>query len=306
MRADPASAVHEVARVGKTARMSRGRWVLLLLVAAVLACAGPASAAESYVSLGDSYTAGPMIPNQVEPYGCLKSDHNYPSLAAPDLGFPEFRDASCSGAKTNHMTSEQGVDPGPNPPQFDRLAADTQLVTLGIGGNDIGFSGIAEDCFSLTPAGSPTAPGGSPCRDKYVVNGVDEVSRRIAETAPKVGSVIQGIHSRSASVRVLVVNYSAILPHTGGGCWPQLPLAEGDVPWLREKQVELNQMLADQAAANGATLVDWYGASVGHDACKLPTIRWVEPATPASPAAPVHPNLWGMQAAAQLVLTAAG
>jgi lysophospholipase L1-like esterase len=243
---------------------------------------------------------------QLEPYGCAKSDHNYAHLSAPRIPFPAFRDPTCSGAKTDHMTTTQGVSPGPNPPQFDSLDADTQLVSLTIGGNDIGFSGIAQDCFSLTPAGSPTAPGGSPCKDKYNAGGFDEVSRRISDAAPKVASVLQGIHTRSPAARVFVVNYSAILPHTGGGCWPQLPLAEGDVPWLRDKQIELNQMVATQAAANTATLVDVYAASAGHDACALPTVRWIEPATPSSPAAPVHPNIWGMQAMSDLLVAAAG
>ena len=63
-------------------------------------------------------------------------------------------------------------------------------------------------------------------------------------------------------------------------------------------------MLADQAAANGAVYVDSYAASIGHDACQPPVIRWVEPAVPASPAAPVHPNLFGMQGMAD-ALTAA-
>jgi lysophospholipase L1-like esterase len=279
-------------------------------LASALALCIPAAALgadPSYVALGDSYAAGPGIPLQIAPYGCAKSDHNYAHLAAGRLAQPAFRDPTCSGAKTNHMTTAQGVTPGPNPPQFDSLDADTRKVSITIGGNDIGFSSIAEDCFSLTPAGSPTAPGGSPCKDKYTnADGSDEVSRRIAATAPKVAQVLQDIHVRAPLASVYVVNYSAILPHSGGGCWPQLPLAEGDVPWLRAKQVELNQMLADQAAANTAALVDVYASSVGHDACQLPTVRWLEPATPASPAAPVHPNIWGMQAMSDLLVSAAG
>jgi lysophospholipase L1-like esterase len=256
------------------------------------------AAADSYVALGDSYAAGPVIPLQIRPYGCLKSDHNYAHLAAPQLPSLALRDPTCSGAETDDMTQSQGVSPGPNPPQFDSLEPATKLVTLQIGGNDIGFSGIAEGCFS-------TDPNGPPCRDDYVVNGHDEVSDRIAEAAPKVAAVIQGIHTRSPDARVLVLNYPAIFPDTGGGCWPQLPVTNADVSWLRDKEKELNQMLADQAAANGATLVDWYRASIGHDACELPVIRWVEPAVPASPAAPVHPNLFGMDAAAKLVAGAA-
>jgi lysophospholipase L1-like esterase len=270
------------------------------IVAAVLAAFSinvAGARADSYVALGDSYAAGPVIPLQIKPYGCLKSDHNYAHLAVPSLDPLALRDPSCSGAETDDMTQQQGVSPGPNPPQFDSLEPATKLVTLQIGGNDIGFSGIAEDCFN-------TSPDGPPCRDKFVHDGRDEVSDRIAETAPKVATVIQGIHERSPDARVLVLNYPAIFPDSGPGCWPTLPVSNEDVVWLRDKEKELNQMLADQAAANGATLVDWYRASIGHDACKLPVIRWVEPFVPASPAAPVHPNLIGMQAAAQLVAAA--
>ncbi len=273
----------------------------LALVAALLgalALAAPAAAAPRYVSLGDSYAAGPLIPVQLPPFGCLKSSNDYGHLTQQQLRFPEYRDPSCSGAKTDHMTAPQGVSPGPNPPQFDSLTADTAMVTLTIGGNDIGFSSMAQDCFVTQPS------TGSPCKDKYTAGGQDEVSRRIAATAPKVAAVLQGIATRSPTAKTYVVNYSAILPHEGPGCYPQMPVAEGDVPWLRAKQEELNAMLATQASANGARLVDVYAASRGHDACSLPGFRWVEPVTPASPAAPVHPNLIGMRAMANLIVAA--
>jgi lysophospholipase L1-like esterase len=178
------------------------------------------------------------------------------------------------------MTQPQGVTPGPNPPQFDSLDGDTSVVTLQIGGNDIGFTEIVENCSSASPYGHP-------CQDRYVVNGRDEISERIAATAPKVAAVLQGIHSRSPGARVNVVNYLPILPETGRGCWPQMPVAYEDVPYLRGKVKELNAMLADQAAANGATLVDAYSAGIGHDACKLPLLRYVEPLVPVNAAAPI-------------------
>ena len=271
---------------------------LTALIATLAALAVPASASADYVALGDSYAAGPLIPLQIQPFGCLKSNNNYAHIAQRTLAFAEFRDPSCSGAETEDMTQSQGVSPGPNPPQFDSLSADTELVTINIGGNDIGFSGIAEDCFSFERTGSP-------CRDRYVVDGRDEISERIAATAPKVAAVLRGIAARSPRARVLVVNYSAIFPHRGPGCWPQMPVAEGDVPWLRAKQVELNAMLARQARARGARVVDVYAASRGHDACAAPVVRWVEPLIPASVAAPVHPNLLGMRAMARLVAAAA-
>jgi lysophospholipase L1-like esterase len=272
---------------------------LSLLIAAVLAAlvATAPAAAANYVALGDSFVAGPAIPVPIKPWGCLKSDHNYPHLAAPELGL-ELRDPSCSGAETEDMTQTQGVWPEPNPPQFGSLAADTSLVTLGIGGNDIGFSSLAQDCFSETNAGTP-------CQDQYTAGGTDQVSQRIAEAAPKVAGVLQGIRDRAPSARVMVVNYPAIFPDTGPGCYPQIPVTDGDAAWLRAKHKELNAMLADQAAAAGATLVDWYTASIGHDACQPPGIKWVEGPAPMNAAAPVHPNLLGMLGAKDLVVAAA-
>jgi len=272
---------------------------LSVLIVALAALAAPAPAAADYVALGDSYAAGPLIPLQIQPFGCLKSNNNYAHIAQRTLAFAEFRDPSCSGAETEDMTQAQGVTPGPNPPQFDSLSADTEFVTINIGGNDIGFSSIAEDCFTFQR-------NGSPCKDQYVQNGRDEISERIKATAPKVAAVFQGIHERSPQARAFVLTYAAIFPERGTfGCWPQMPVARGDIAYLREKQKELNAMLVEQAGANGVGVIDWYTASIGHDACKPPAIRWVEPAVPASPAAPVHPNLLGMLGAAPLVRSAA-
>ena len=268
--------------------------VVLAAMAVAAVFAGAAEAAPRYTALGDSYAAGPLIPNPLTPLGCLKSSNNYGRIAQRTLAFAEYRDATCSGARTDHMTATQNVSPGPNPPQFNSLSADNTLVTLQIGGNDIGFSSIAEDCVSLNPFGSP-------CKNQYTAGGVDQISQRIAETAPKVDAVLDDIRTLSPNARVLVVNYSAIFPHTGNGCYPQMPVARGDVAYLRAKQQELNAMLADQAAANGAGLVDVYAASVGHSACAAPGLRWVEPFVPANAAAPLHPNLLGMRAMADMI-----
>jgi lysophospholipase L1-like esterase len=270
---------------------------LATLVAAATLIALSASAnAASYVSLGDSYAAGPFIPNPVLPLGCLKSDHNYPHLAAPSIG--PLTDPSCSGAKTDDMANPQSIEiDGPNPPQLNSLAAGTEVVSLTIGGNDIGFSEIAQSCITLNPFSSP-------CKDKYDPGGHDQIAERIATTAPKVAAVLQGIHSRSPKARVYVVNYPAIFPETGHGCWPQMPVSFTDAPYLRAKEQELDAMLAAQAAANGATLVNWYAASIGHDSCKSSSVRWVEPLVPNNPAAPIHPNLAGMQGGAAALVAA--
>jgi len=277
-------------------RCSRVVAVLAALVATLTIGVAGAGAA-NWAGLGDSYAAGPLIPNQqLNPLGCLRSDHNFAHLAAAQLG-QSLADASCSGATTDDMTQSQDVTPGPNPPQFNALTATTRIVTLQIGGNDIGFTSILEHCASASPFGHP-------CRDKYVVNGHDTLGDRIAATAPKIAAVLQGTHARSPQARVFVVNYAAILPETGSGCWPVVPIAWADVPYLRGVEKALNTMLANQAAANGATIVDDYTASIGHDACKSPSTKWVEPLVPTSLAAPFHPNARGEAGIAGVVVRA--
>jgi lysophospholipase L1-like esterase len=266
----------------------------MLVLAAVLAAGARAA---NYAALGDSYAAGPLILNPTLPLGCLKSDHNYPHLAAPGIGL-SLRDATCSGAKTGDMTNPQNVEPdGPNPPQLNSVDSTTAVVSLTIGGNDIGFSEVAQSCITVNPFSHP-------CLDKYNSGGVDQLKARIEATAPKVAAVLAGIKSRAPSARIFVVNYPAIFPETGYGCWPQMPLGFSDVPYLRSTEQRLNSMLATQAAAAGATLVNWYGASIGHDACKGSSTRWVEPLVPGNAAAPIHPNAAGMQGGANALLAA--
>jgi GDSL-like Lipase/Acylhydrolase family len=274
-------------------RRLRHMAVLIAAALTLLAAFAGGARAANYVALGDSYAAGPIIPNQIAPFGCLKSDHNYAHLAAPTIGLA-LKDATCSGATTEDMTESQSTELGSVPPQFDSLSAETTRVSLTIGGNDIGFSEIALDCVTLNPFSTP-------CKDKYTAGGKDQIAERIAATAPKVDAVLDGIKARSPSAKVFVVNYAAIFPETGFGCWPQMPIGFGDVPYLRSKEKELNAMLATQAAANGATLVNWYNASIGHDACKGSSTRWVEPVVPTNPAAPIHPNLAGMTGAAGIL-----
>jgi hypothetical protein len=274
---------------------------LLAAVAAsllVIAAAPAAARAADWVGLGDSFAAGPLIPRQsLSPLGCLRSDRNFAHLAAAATG-RSLADVSCSGAKTTHMTAPQSTSAGTNPPQFDALSADTEIVSLQIGGNDIGFSEILQNCATANPFSRP-------CQNRYNSGGTDELAARIAATAPKVAAVIQGIHARAPQAEVLVVNYAAIVPDSGSGCWPQVPLSYSDVPYLRATHKRLNAMLAEQARDNGATYVDDYTLSIGRDACRSASTRWVEPLIPANPAAPFHPNARGEAGIAVPVASAA-
>ncbi|MGH4016211.1 MAG: SGNH/GDSL hydrolase family protein [Pseudonocardiaceae bacterium] len=251
-----------------------------------------------YVALGDSFAAGPFIPVQrTDPIGCARSTRNYPALVAAGLGVEEFTDVSCSGAVTEDMTAAQRVPLGSNPAQFTALREDTDLVTVSIGGNDIGYSNMVLTCGRL----SFSDPLGDPCRRLATAGGSDVFAERIIAAAPQVAGVLDGIRKRSPDATVLLVGYLRILP-PAVGCWPIVPISRGDVPYLDGIQQQLTKMLAEQAEAHGALFVDAYAAALGHDTCQPPPVKWVEGIVPTSPAYPVHPNASGMRAVADLTL----
>jgi lysophospholipase L1-like esterase len=268
--------------------------------ALVLGLAAPATAhgtghgrAARYVALGDSYTSGPLIPRQVD-LGCARSDHNYPSLVTAAGRARSLDDVSCSGATTAEMWQAQGA----NGPQLDALDRDTGLVTLQIGGNDIGFGSIIGTCAQL----AATDLTGDPCRRHYTSDGVDRLALTVLRTAPKVARVLTAVRQRAPHARVLVVGYPDLLPEDGTGCFPTVPFAAKDFPYLRDTEKRLNLMLRLVAALHHADYVDTYRPTIGRDMCKAPADRWIEPLQPTSPAAPAHPNALGEQAMARAVL----
>lgn len=266
----------------------------LIAALALLALPGLAQASTSYVSLGDSYVSGPAIlpPALGAPLDCLQSARNYPHLAASALGL-SLHDVSCSGATTSDFSEAQYSD---QPPQFNALSSSTGAVTVGIGGNDNGlFLGTLETCG----AEDLIFPFGTPCKATYG----SKLSEEIKADGPVVGAALHQIHVLSPAAKVLVVGYPDILPQSGN-CWPSVPLTTGDTAYLNGVEKELNAMLSSQAAANGAVYVDTYTPSIGHDACKSSSVRWVEPVLPESDAFSVHPNEKGMSEEAKLLESA--
>jgi lysophospholipase L1-like esterase len=255
----------------------------------------PAVIPGTYVALGDSYTSGPDVPVQLSPTttppaptACQRSSQNYPSLTARALGL-QLDDVSCGGATTVDMAQSQG--PG-IPPQLDALLPTTALVTVGIGGNDLGFSTIAANCASYTPWG-PTRVGWS-CQDHYTQGGVDQLAATVASVGTKVTQVLREVRERSPGAAVFVVGYPDIIPPTGEGCWPSLPFRTTDLAFLRGVEAELDTALATAAAAAGAHYVDTATPSAGHNACAPAATRWVEPVLPTPGSFPLHPDATGM------------
>ena len=257
----------------------------------------------TYVALGDSFTAAPLAHEQGGSYaGCLRSAQDYPALVAAALRPSSFVNVSCFGASTADMSRAQQTTAGPNPPQLGAVSAADALVTVQVGGDDIGVGHIATTCAAL----SLTSPFGDPCRKHYTAGGTDLLARAVSQTRPKVASVLAAIRQRAPHARILLVGYPQILPAGGNGCWPEVTVSRGDVPYLRGIETQLNVMLAAAAAAHGVTFVNTYAASAGHDACQHAGTKWVEGLIPTSLAVPFHPNALGEQAMAREILAAVG
>jgi lysophospholipase L1-like esterase len=283
--------------------------VVVALLAAVSRFAGIPAAAPPpdpfvYVALGDSYTSGPLVlphDQTFVPQDCGQSTRNYPHLVAALLNADVFRDVSCGSATIDDFYTPQTGLPagGTNAAQFDALIANVDAVTVGIGGNDIGFVGFATNCIQPTPA----ELGGQPCTPANAGPN-DAMSQKIAALIPKLGAALDEIHRRAPHAAVLVVSYPDALPDDGVGCYPYLPILNSDMPYLVSKFKEMNSALQSAASAHNASYVDIYSSSIDHDACKPPGLAWVNGAVLVPPSFPAHPNDFSFLNSAPIVADA--
>src|SRR5215831_10002882 len=263
--------------------------------------AGRQALAGPVVALGDSYTAGEMLPLNLtsQPPGCLRSPKAYAALVASALK-ATFVDAACSGAGVKEMVNSQRTYLGTNPPQLSALAPDDALVLLTLGGDDIGFLNVLHTCMglSITHLG-----GGSPCESHYTSGGTDQLAAKVAAEAAKVAAVLGAIHTRAPQARIVMVGYPDLFPQSGG-CWPEVPITNGDIAYLRGIGTQLNAMLEGTAVAAGATFVNTYTPTIGHDICQRGAAKYVEGLVPTSLTVSFHPNARGQAAMAAQVLAA--
>ncbi|GGL93911.1 lipase 2 [Streptomyces fumigatiscleroticus] len=282
------------------------RSVMTATVAAVGALAlgltgAPAHAADTldYVALGDSYSAGSgVLPVDVTNLLCLRSTANYPHVIAARTG-ARLKDVTCGAAQTKDFTQAQYPTVAP---QVNALGPETDLVTLTIGGNDNGtFINAITACGT---AGILSGGKGSPCKDRHGTSFDDEIE---ANTYPALRAALQSVRAKAPGARVAALGYPWIMPATAdASCFAKLPIASGDVPYLRGIQAHLNAVVQRAAAETGATFVDFSQASEGHDACKAAGTRWIEPLLFGNSIVPVHPNALGEQRMAQRTMSVLG
>ena len=267
--------------------------ILALAVAAQAAQA--ASSPLRYVALGDSYSAasGVLPPDPSAPPQCLRSTLNYPHVIAATTG-AQLTDVTCGAAETSDFFESQssGV-----PPQLEALRKDTQLATMTIGGNDGGvFINTVIDCGT---AGLSTLGQGSPCKDRYGSSFEDTIN---TTTYPSLVKALKAVRAKAPRAKVAILGYPWIMPETGG-CFDKMPIAQGDVPYVRGIQATLNNAVRRAAAATGATYVNLSRVSDGHDACQPIGVRWVEPVFQGTNPVIVHPNALGESEMAAQTMT---
>lgn len=282
--------------------MKRPFRLRLLLLAAAIATAGMANTAHAealrYVAMGDSYSAasGVLPPDPEAPPNCFRSTSNYPHLIAEATG-AELTDVTCGAAKTSDYFKPQYDNV---PPQLDALRRRTQLVTMTIGGND--HDVFIDAIVACGSAGATTLGEGSPCKDQYGSSFVDTIRNK---TFPALKSALRAVHRKSPDATVAILGYPWIMPPEEG-CYPQMPVADGDVPYLHHIQRVLNAAVGRAAGATDTTYVNLNKASEGHDACQTIEVRWVEPVVAGTNPVIVHPNALGEQEMAANAMAALG
>ena len=238
-----------------------------------------------YVALGDSFSAGPFIGTmRTDPQGCARSKDNYPAFLADWLEVASYTDVTCSAATTADLYEPMlTFDGNMTPPQLDAVSADTDLVTLGMGGNDFGIYEALIQCQAGAGAACP----------------VDRLRTDAGKVAGRIQQAVRRITRAAPDAEVLVVGYPDILP-SDGTCRAVGVPADVLRP-VAEVAGLLNDSLRTGARAAGATYVDMAAVSDGHDVCAKGR-AWVNgPRFRAGVAAPFHPKVNGMRAVASEV-----
>lgn len=242
-----------------------------------------------YVALGSSMAAGPGIRPAVAgaPWVAGRSTRNYPHLVARALGL-ELVDVTFSGATTSHLLTEPQHGA---PPQVESLDGSETLVTITIGGNDVGYVPLLM-AATLMPWAARLVP---PIGALFDGHKRQQALDRVEAALRAVGTAVR---ERAPRARVLFVDYLTLLPPAGSRAG-RLP---GHVVELaRHIADELERHTATAAAATGCGIVRAGQASRDHHpwsaqpwtvgaGLPLPWRPW-----------PFHPNAAGMAAVAELV-----
>jgi lysophospholipase L1-like esterase len=217
---------------------------LAVVVPAILAPA-PASAqsAVHYVALGDSYSSGLGAGSYISSSGsCDQSTKAFPALWNAANQPASYVSETCSGATTATVVSSQ----------LSALSAATTLVSLTVGGNDVGFSSVMETCVLL-----PT----SNC-----VSAVQHAEVLTATQLPgELDSVLNAIRADAPNARIVVLDYPELYDLSrSSSC---IGLSTTDRTSLNQGADQLDSQIKLAAARHGDVFADVRNAFSGHEIC---------------------------------------
>jgi lysophospholipase L1-like esterase len=249
-----------------------------------------------YVALGSSMAAGPGIRPRAAgaPRRAGQSARNYPHLVAEQLGL-DLNDLTYSGATTAHVLCDRQNGA---PPQIAALDGSETLVTVTIGGNDVGYIPL------LMAASLPRILRHLPLLGDRIreLRDRDLRDRALAEVFDSLRAVGSALRERAPHARILFVDYLTVLPPAGESA---PPLSDTDADLGRHVAATLERRTAEAAAATGCDVVQAGAASRDHHAGSGQA--WTVKSTgsgvplPCRPA-PLHPNAAGMRAVAELIV----
>ena len=235
--------------------MRRTRLVSLIVslsatIAAPLALANPASAASSvrYVALGDSYSSGLGADSYTSESGaCKRSTNAYPALWAANNAPASYASVACSGATTTDVVNSQ----------LAAVTSTTTLVSITIGGNDVGFANIMTTCVLY---------GTTEC-----VNAVQAAENKAQSTLPGLlDNVYNGIRSRAPSARVVVLSYP-VFYQLDTFC---VGLSTQSRTKIDEGINLVDGVISQAAARHGFVFADVRSIFVGHQLCSYGS-KWL-------------------------------
>lgn len=243
------------------------------------------------VALGSSYAAGPGLSPRVKgsPLTAGRSGSNYAHVVAEHLGM-DLTDVTFSGAT---VTQLRHGGPDGRPAQRDAVTADTAVITITGGGNDVGYL----PALTLSSLPSPLAGLLRTASRVRAFTSRSETDRRFAELTTELTGLLRDLRTTAPAARILVVGYLALLPprETDTGALPA-PVAQ----WGRDVALRLADVMRTAAQATGTEFVDVHAASAEHHAWSAePWTRRFHLTLRGGAA--YHPNLVGMHAVADLV-----
>ncbi|MEM7568779.1 MAG: SGNH/GDSL hydrolase family protein [Pseudomonadota bacterium] len=240
-----------------------------------------------YVAMGSSFASGPGLPpyQDASPKRCARSSRNYAALLAQSLNL-SLTDMTCAGAKTEHILEDwKELDA-----QIAGLREDTKLVTITIGGNDLGYIGglSSASCRTLVEQGKSTAkcwPRSLPAASDY--QDVLQQLVKIAQTAK----------DRAPDATIVFVTYFSVLPD--GPVCDAAPLTDAQADAYRTIGKELEAITAQAAQQTGSRLLDTAALTRAHHVCAPePWMHGYWPNPNWSEKAPYHAKAEAMQAVA--------